>query len=171
MIIKLNNEGVGISGIARLTGMSKANVVGKIKRMSGKALPEELVENGQEYEMDEVQTFIGKKENRCYLIYAINKRTKRVVDFVIGARTKENLDKIISKIKKLNPKSIFTDKLNLYPSLIEKGVHVSSVYKINHIERFNLTLRTHLKRLNRKTICFSKSPDMLAACLKLYLFL
>ncbi|EOU7577892.1 IS1 family transposase, partial [Shigella sonnei] len=28
------------------------------------------------------------------------------------------------------------------------------------IERHNLNLRTHLKRLTRKTICFSKSDDM-----------
>ncbi|MDL2326931.1 IS1 family transposase [Bacteroidales bacterium OttesenSCG-928-A14] len=32
----------------------------------------------------------------------------------------------------------------------------------------NLTLRTHLKRLSRKTICFTRSVEMLSSCLKLY---
>ncbi|MBN9294195.1 MAG: transposase, partial [Flavobacteriia bacterium] len=38
----------------------------------------------------------------------------------------------------------------------------------NHIERQNLNLRTHLKRLNRKTICYSKSLMMLLAVVKIY---
>uniref|UniRef100_UPI0038B39A68 IS1 family transposase n=1 Tax=Flavobacterium soli TaxID=344881 RepID=UPI0038B39A68 len=38
----------------------------------------------------------------------------------------------------------------------------------NHIERNNLTLRTHLKRLNRRAICFSKSLIVLVFVLKIY---
>ncbi|WP_255539589.1 IS1 family transposase [Flavobacterium sp. CLA17] len=36
------------------------------------------------------------------------------------------------------------------------------------MERKNLTLRTHLKRLNRRTICFSKSLVVFTAVLKIY---
>ncbi|MFY1046718.1 IS1 family transposase [Chryseobacterium sp. GP-SGM7] len=32
----------------------------------------------------------------------------------------------------------------------------------------NLNIRTHLKRLNRRTICFSKSNLILIAILKIY---
>ncbi|HEX2845848.1 MAG TPA: IS1 family transposase [Chitinophagaceae bacterium] len=46
--------------------------------------------------------------------------------------------------------------------------HIANAYNINHIERNNLNLRTHLKRLSRRTICFSKSITMLEACLKIY---
>jgi IS1 family transposase len=70
----------------------------------------------------------------------------------------------------LNPKRIYTDKLNIYPGLISKSIHSSIQYKTNHIERFNLTLRTHLKRLSRRTICFSKNSKMLENCLRLYFF-
>ncbi len=63
---------------------------------------------------------------------------------------------------------IKTDKLNIYQSLIPRHKHVSAAYNINHIERNNLNLRTHLKRLSRRTICFSKSLTMLEACLKIY---
>ncbi|EHD3430994.1 hypothetical protein JRB05_004652 [Escherichia coli O124] len=38
--------------------------------------------------------------------------------------------------------------------------HVISKKCTQRIERHNLNLRTHLKRLTRKTICFSKSEDM-----------
>ncbi|WP_343791129.1 IS1 family transposase, partial [Wandonia haliotis] len=36
------------------------------------------------------------------------------------------------------------------------------------IERKNLTLRTHVKRLNRRTICYSKSLLTLSAIMRIY---
>ncbi|MEO6302270.1 MAG: IS1 family transposase [Bacteroidia bacterium] len=169
MITKLNNEGVGISGIARITGMSKANVINKIKLIGSKITKQLITEEQQEYEVDELQTYVQNKNERCYIMYALNKNTRQVVDFMIGNRTKENINKIISKLIALKPKMIFTDRLNIYPLLIERRIHTTIIYKINHIERFNLNLRTHLKRLTRKTICFSKSKVMLENCLKIYL--
>ncbi|OYU93847.1 MAG: transposase, partial [Bacteroidetes bacterium B1(2017)] len=38
----------------------------------------------------------------------------------------------------------------------------------NSIERMNLTLRTHLKRLNRRSIAFSRSVVVLSAVLRIY---
>ena len=168
MIVTLNNEGVGICGIARITGISKANVINKIKQIASKIKLTLPNEERQEYEMDELCTFIKNKENTYYIIYAINKVTKAVIDFWVGKRTKANINKVLESIKRLNPKRIFTDKLNIYAALIEKSIHVTTAHRINHIERFNLTLRTHLKRLTRRTICFSKNLVLLESCLQLY---
>ncbi|WP_291287929.1 IS1 family transposase, partial [Flavobacterium sp.] len=46
--------------------------------------------------------------------------------------------------------------------------HSVKRFGTNHIERKNLTLRTHLKRLNRRTICYSKSLVVLIVILKIY---
>lgn len=170
LIVQLNNEGMSISSIGRITGISKANIVNKIKDIAAKIVKPQIIETNQEYEADELYTFIKNKNNSCYFIYAINKATKRLIDFRVGARTKENIAKVIESVNLLNPKRIFTDRLTTYPSLIAEKIHTAGAYKINHIERFNLTLRTHLKRLSRKTICYSKSIEMLEACLKIYFF-
>lgn len=170
MIVKLHNEGVSINGIGRLLRMSKSNVINKIRYIATQIAKPEVMEDQQEYEADEMHTFIKRKCDHCYITYALNKRTKQVIDLVVGGRTKENLGKVINSLLALNPKRIFTDKLNIYPGLIDKAVHIASAYKINHIERFNLTLRTHLKRLTRRTICFSKSKEMLENCLRIYLW-
>jgi IS1 family transposase len=114
-------------------------------------------------------TYIGNKETSCYIIYALNKASRKVVDFVVGGRTTENISKVINQIKELNPKCIYTDKLNVYPALMDTIKHITTKYKINRIERMNLNLKTHLKRLSRKTICFSRSKEMLENCLRLYL--
>ena len=169
-ITHLNNEGMGISGIARLTGLSKGHVVNMIRKLAAAICKPRLIETGQAYEADEMYTYIGHKVIPCYIMYAINRHSKQVIELIVGNRTKENLKRIISAIIDLHPKRIFTDRLNIYSGLIDNKIHSASAYRINHIERFNLTLRTHVKRLNRKTICYSKSREMLENCLKIYLW-
>src|ERR1044072_5007479 len=70
-IIKLNNIGVGINGIARFTGISKTNVVKKIKHLSKRTMKPIIVEEQQQYEVDEMHTFIQNKKRPCYIIYDI----------------------------------------------------------------------------------------------------
>jgi len=92
----------------------------------------------------------------------------RLVDLKVGGRTKKNLKRVTDTLVLANCKEIFTDGLPLYRDLIPVELHKVKRYGTNHIERKNLNLRTHLKRLNRKTIAFSKSLLMLEACLKIY---
>lgn len=124
----------------------------------------------QAYEVDEMYTFIGNKNTGCYIIYAINRRTRQVYDLRIGSRSKENMGDLISKLLITAPVRIYTDGLRVYKSLIPQSIHRTFQYMTNRIERMNLTLRTHLKRLVRKGICFSRSIIMLNACLKLYMW-
>ncbi len=120
------------------------------------------------YEVDEPWSFIGQKTNTIWLTYAIERETKRVIDFFVGNKTKENIQPLIGKVLSLYPKRIYTDNLNVYPSLIPKEIHRCFQYCTNCIERNNLTLRTHIKRLSRRTICFSKNKTYLEAHLRIY---
>uniref|UniRef100_UPI0038B678FE IS1 family transposase n=1 Tax=Tenacibaculum sediminilitoris TaxID=1820334 RepID=UPI0038B678FE len=63
---------------------------------------------------------------------------------------------------------MYTDKLTTYPSLIPKEIHKRFQYCTNKIERINLNLRTHIKRLSRKTIYFTRNQKYLEAHLKIY---
>ena len=79
---------------------------------------------------------------------------------------------VIKRILKLSAATrICTDGLKNYRYLINSAIHDAKRYSTNHIERFNLTLRTHLKRLNGRTICFSRSFVLLNAILKIYFWL
>jgi insertion element IS1 protein InsB len=169
-IKELNRESVGISSISRLLRIPKSSVQRRIRFMNDKVTPPLLSETNQVYEMDELYTFIGRKTNPCYVLYAINRKTKQVIDCVIGGRTKENINIIVQKLLSLTPKRIYTDKLNIFGALIPASVHRTFQYRTNCIERKNLTIRTHLKRMGRKTICYSKSKEMLEACFRLYVW-
>lgn len=172
ILVRLNNESVGIRSIARLLRMAASSVVKYINMISHEIIkPDSATPDGC-YEIDEILTYVHKNvpSNYIWITYAINSETRAVVDFVVGKRTKENLKIIVDKVLNLRPKCIYTDGLITYRSLIDKAIHKVQRFKINHIERKNLTLRTHLKRLNRRTICFSRSAEMLRACLMIYFF-
>ncbi|NII26644.1 IS1 family transposase [Pseudoflavitalea sp. X16] len=169
-IAVLNKEGVGISSISRILSIPRASVQRRIERMKKDKPKPVFTETGQVYEVDELYTYIGRKSNPCYIMYAINRKTKQVIDFVCGARSRENISRLINTLLGLSPQRIYTDKLNVFGSVIPDFLHRTFQYRTNHIERKNLTLRTHLKRLSRKTICYSKSKDMLEACFRLYVW-
>lgn len=104
--------------------------------------------------------FIGQKANTIWVTNAIERKTKRVNYFFVGNKTKANIQPLIDKLLSLYPKRIYTDKLNIYPSLIPKEIHRRFQYCTNRIERHNLTIRTHIKRLSRRTICCFKKQDL-----------
>ena len=65
--VKLNNEGCGISNIARLLEISKSSVQRLIERIAAGLQMPQLKEFGQSYEIDELRTFVGNKKNElCF---------------------------------------------------------------------------------------------------------
>ena len=54
----------------------------------------------------------------------------------------------------------FTDHWGAYARHLAPETHVPGKRTTQQIERKHLTLRTRIKRLARKTICFSKSIEM-----------
>lgn len=166
-VYNLNNEGNSMSSIGRLLKISASSVQRVIKRISCRLCKFVFKETGESYEIDELCTFSKSKKNRIWIIYIINRKTGQIIEFFIGSRTKANIYKVLEGVISLNPSFIYTDRLNIYASLIAKKYHKFYNRCTNHIERLNLTLRTWLKRLSRKTICFSRSEEMLNHCFRL----
>jgi IS1 family transposase/transposase-like protein len=166
-IAQLIKEGCGIRSIARLLGVAVNTVLRRILQIA-KSIAKPIILFGKEYELDELCTYVKKKTNQRWVVYAIRKDTKEVVDFTIGSRTNKTLKRVVDTLILSAAGKVYTDKLHQYAYLIPREMHCTKQYGTNYIERKNLSLRTHLKRLNRRTICFSKSAAMLSACLKIY---
>ncbi len=170
LLIKLNNEGMGISSISRILNVSKSSVQRIILKFGKSVLKPLISERNQVYEIDELRTYEGTKKNESWVKYAIDKSNGNVVSLVVGRRTKENLETVVDKVLSLTPAKVYTDGLIVYRSLTPKSIHKVYKHCTNKIERNNLTLRTHIKRLNSKTICYSKANLMLEACLRIYIW-
>ncbi len=166
-IIRCLKQSCGIRGTAFIIAISSVTVIRRIKLLAEK-ISKPILKLRREYEADELKTYIRKKKNEQWVIYAIDRKTRQVADFRIGRRTKRNIKPVIETLLLSEAKKIYTDKLNIYPSLIPRQQHKAVAHNINYIERKNLNLRTHIKRLSRKTLCFSKSIIMLTAIMKIY---
>ncbi|UTW62192.1 IS1 family transposase [bacterium SCSIO 12741] len=166
-IVRFLKEGLGIRNIARLLEISTNTVNRRILEIGAK-VEKPMVSMNQNYELDELKTYVKFKRNEMYVGYALNPETGQVANFMAGKRNKRNLKLITDTLLFSRAKRVDTDGLNIYKSLLPREIHRIKHRGINHIERMNLTLRTHLKRLNRRTICFSKSLRCLKAVLKIY---
>lgn len=166
-IVALIKEGCGIRSIARLLSISVSTVLERIRKIAAK-IEQPAIVKGKEFEVDELRTYIKKKDKPIWIVLALERSTKKIVTFNIGSRTNKTLNTVIKTIELAKPKKIFTDKLKNYRFLINTEIHSTKQYGTNHVERANLDLRKNLKRLNRKTICFSKSITVLTAILKIY---
>ncbi len=82
-------------------------------------------------------------------------RLKRIIAHTFGVRSKKTLKKLVS----FNVIFWCTDNFKAY-KLLPKSQHLVGKIFTQRIERENLTLRNRLKRLNRKTLRYSKSPEM-----------
>lgn len=147
--------------------ISAVTVIKRILHIAS-GIQKPVIAMGRTYEADELKTYIRNKNNEQWVIYAIDRESRNVVDFRVGKRSKRNIGKVIETLLLSGATKVYTDKLNIYTALIPAALHETKIYNINHIERKNLSLRNHLKRLSRKTICYSKNIRMLAACLKIY---
>jgi len=168
MIPKLVCNSVSIRGMARVLEISVTTVMEMIKRISASIEKPPVPMKRKSFEIDEIRTCVRRKDNQCWVAYVLCSDTREIIDYIVGKRSKAVLRTVVNTALMSGVQRIRTDMLNIYRSLIPKNLHESNAYNINHIERNNLNLRTHLKRLSRRIICFSKSIIMLEACLKIY---
>ena len=161
-------EGLSLVSISRLLRISQTTVITRIKQIAkGTTRPFAIV-TGKEYEIDELRTFVGSKKRKIWITYAIRKDTGEVVDFVVGSRSKTTMSRVTQTVILSKPRRVYTDRYKNYKVLVPAAIHRTRKACINKIERNNVELRKDLKRLGRKTICFSKSLLMLIACLRIY---
>jgi insertion element IS1 protein InsB len=143
-------------------------VISRVKKIAKAVTRPFRIVQGKEYEVDEMRTYIGNKKRLYWVVYALRRDTKEVIDFKVGKRNLKTLGRVVDTVLLSGAKKVYTDGYELYKNVVPETMHQKSKYNINHIERKNLSIRTHLKRLSRKTICFSRSREMLEACLKIY---
>jgi insertion element IS1 protein InsB len=108
-------------------------------------------------EVDEMWSFVGKKKEPRWLWHALDHRTGKVLAYVFGRRTDEVFVKLKTWLEPFGITRYYTDHWGAYERHLAPEVHSPGKRNTQQIERKHLTLRTRIKRLVRKTICFSKS--------------
>ena len=162
-------NGSGIRDISRVLRVSINTVLKVIRQQAASAPDPMLPKRLPDAEVDEMWSFIEKKRRQCWLWYAFAPQTKQIVGYVLGRRTDESLARLLDNLAECRITRFYTDDWESYQKLIPSYRHWIGKRGTQRIERQNLNFRTHLKRLQRRTICFSKSEEMHKAVIKLYI--
>ena len=109
--------------------------------------------------VDEMWSFVSCKAFPRWLWWVEDAATGEVVAFVFGRRTHATFRRLLSLLKKaqIQVSGWITDAWWAYYDCLDQSLRVENKAWLQSLERKHLTLRTRLKRLTRRTICFSKS--------------
>jgi insertion element IS1 protein InsB len=119
-----------------------------------------LIWPADEAEVDEMWSFVGKKPNQRWLWHAIDHRTGKILAYVFGRRQDTVFLQLKALLEPFGITRYHTDYWGAYTRHLDADLHNPGKRNTQQIERKHLTLRTRIKRLMRRTICFSKSIQM-----------
>jgi insertion element IS1 protein InsB len=108
-------------------------------------------------EVDEMWSYVGNKTQQRWLWHAIDHRTGVILAYVLGPRQDEVFLQLKALLAPFSLHHFYTDAAEVYNRHLASEHHTVGKPFTQKIERKHLTLRTRIKRLVRKTICFSKS--------------
>ena len=132
-----------------------------VDKIEAQQLSELYVVLGYITEWDEFWSYVGCKKRPRWTWYLTEKDTGIVLAWQNGRRQDKVLQKLLDKVAHLPIRLCYTDDWSAYSRLFpEEYLHIVGKEDSWRIERKNLNFRTHLKRLNRKTICFSKNETI-----------
>jgi insertion element IS1 protein InsB len=118
--------------------------------------PDEELEIEIRAEADEFWSYVGKKKNQRWTWYAVERKSGMILAWHNGRRTDESCFCLMEKLSVFPEALYYTDDWRIYSKYIPPSKHVIG----KTIERRNLNFRTHIKRLSRRTICFSKDEKI-----------
>jgi insertion element IS1 protein InsB len=124
-------------------------------------LAEELAQRrGLTSELDEMWSYVARKSNPRWLWHAIDHRTGKVLAYVFGRRKDEVFLKLKELLEPFGITTYYTDGWGIYERHINAEQHQVGKENTQKIESKHINLRTRIKRLVRRTICFSKTERM-----------
>jgi insertion element IS1 protein InsB len=169
LVLPMTMNASGIRDISRVLRISPNTVLSLIKTAASGVAEPRVAKAIENLEIDEFWSFVGKKANQRWTWYGFDRERKQVVAYVNGRRTDDNCRALYEKVKKAKVETFHTDQWAAYAKVLPARKHEIGKAGTLNIERRNLTFRTRIKRLQRRTICFSKSAGMHDAVLKLHI--
>jgi insertion element IS1 protein InsB len=110
-----------------------------------------------EADVDAMWSFVKRKKEPRGLWHAMDHRRGKGLAYVFGRRQDAVLLQLKALLEPFGIPRYYTDSWGAYTRHIDADAPQQGKRNTQQIERKPLTLRTRIKRLPRKTICFSKS--------------
>jgi IS1 family transposase/transposase-like protein len=149
-------RGSGIRDISFILGISIKKVLKVLSTSRYQIRPKRR--HYDRLESDEFWTYVGSKKNKIWLIYAYHRDSGEIVAYVWGKRDLKTANKLRKRLIRLGITygRIGTDDWQSFITAFLQDTHdVGKEFTVG-IEGNNCTLRHRIRRVFRKTCCFSK---------------
>ena len=110
--------------------------------------------------LDEMWSFVGKKAEPRWLWHAIDHHSGAVLAYVFGRRKDAVFLELQDLLAPFGITRFYTDGWGAYERPLDPVQHTVGKQHTQKIESKHINLRTRIKRLVRRTICFSKTKTM-----------
>jgi insertion element IS1 protein InsB len=120
-------------------------------------------------ELDEMWSFVGKKAEPRWLWHAIDHHSGTVLAYVFGRRQDTVFLELQRLLEPFGITRFCTDGWGTYERHIAPEQHTVGKQYMQTIESKHINLRTRIKRLVRRTICFSKTTTMYELVIGLFI--
>jgi insertion element IS1 protein InsB len=167
-------NGSGIRDISRNLGISKTTVMAELEKKepaevnlqahAGAGIDVDICTEG-----DEFWSFVHDKSQQRWTWYVIERTRGTILAHHNDRRTDAACQALLKKLEIFPIRTYYTDNWQSYAKFIDADKHVIGKQHTQKIERTNLNFRTHIKRLQRKTICFSKKERLHDNVIGLYI--
>jgi len=118
------------------------------------------VRRGLSSELDEMWSYVRSKAHPRWLWHAIDHHTGKVLAYVFGPRQDTVFLELQALLAPFGITRYFTDGWGAYERHVAADKHTVGKENTQKIESKHINLRTRIKRLVRRTICFSKTERM-----------
>ena len=115
---------------------------------------------GLSSELDEMWAYVRQKANPRWLWHAIDHHSGTVLAYVFGRRKDTVFLQLKALLEPFGISRFYTDGWGAYERHIDPEKHTVGKAQTQKIESKHINLRTRIKRLVRRTICFSKTERM-----------
>ena len=145
----------GIRDICAITGYSRGKVLAALSS-THQTCPERT--HYQTLQVDEFWTFVGKKRNKAWLVYAWDQESGKMVAHVWGKRDLATVMQPKQRLKEsgVTYGQIASANWSAFLKVFQGDVHQVGKQHTVGIEGNNCRLRQRIRRAVRRTCCFSK---------------
>ena len=119
-----------------------------------------VIQRVEAAEVDEMWSYVGKKTAPRWLWHALDHYSGAVVAYVFGRRKDAVLRELKQLLRPFGIARFYTDHWGADARQLDAAHHFPGKRQTQQIERKHLALRPRIKRLARKTICFSRAVQM-----------
>ncbi|HCB2386153.1 TPA: IS1 family transposase [Escherichia coli] len=160
LITEMDFNGAGVRDTARTLKIGINTVIRTFKKLAPTRITSSPVAHADVALICELDEQWSQCCRQHWLWYAYNTKTGGVLAYTFGLRTDQTCRELLALLTPFNIGMLTSDDWGSYGRVVPKNKHLTGKIFPQRIERNNLTLRTRIKRLARKTTSFSRSVEI-----------